>query len=46
MWEDTAYSADKTRQPQVEMTAKDAGTYEYRVYIDGRFAYQKKVTME
>ena len=46
VWEDTAYSADKTRQPQVEMTAKDAGTYEYRVYIDGRFAYQKKVTME
>ncbi|MDO4837570.1 MAG: Stk1 family PASTA domain-containing Ser/Thr kinase [Clostridia bacterium] len=46
MWENTAYGAGETRQPTIELTAKEAGTYDYRVYIDGKFAYQKKVTME
>ncbi len=46
MWENTAYGATETRQPTVELSAKEAGTYDYRVYIDGKFAYQKKVTME
>jgi eukaryotic-like serine/threonine-protein kinase len=46
MWESTSYPATETRQPTVELTAKEAGTYDYRVYIDGKFAYQKKVTME
>ncbi len=46
MWENQAYGAGETRQPTIELTAKEAGTYDYRVYIDGKFAYQKKVTME
>lgn len=46
MWENTAYGAGETRQPTIELIAKEAGTYDYRVYIDGKFAYQKKVTME
>lgn len=46
MWENAAYGAGETRQPTIELTAKEAGTYDYRVYIDGKFAYQKKVTME
>ena len=31
---------------RVELTAKEAGTYIYKVYVNEKFAYQQQVTME
>ena len=40
------YAPDATRRPQLELTAKEAGTYIYKVYVNEKFAYQQQVTME
>ena len=45
VWE-AEYAADATRHPSLELSAKEAGTYFYKVYINDKFAYQQQVTME
>lgn len=45
VWE-AEYAADSTRHPSLEISAKAAGAYFYKVYIDDKFAYQQQVTME
>lgn len=45
VWE-AEYAAESTRHPSLEISAKTAGVYFYKVYIDGKFAYQQQVTME
>ncbi|MBR4080986.1 MAG: Stk1 family PASTA domain-containing Ser/Thr kinase [Clostridia bacterium] len=40
------YAPDATRRPNLELTAKEAGTYIYKVYVNEKFAYQQQVTME
>ena len=46
----TAYEADypanASREPEVELTGTEAGTYTYRVYCNDEFAYQQQVNLE
>ena len=40
------YAADTSRLPEIEISARLAGDYVYKVYIDDKFAYQQTVTLE
>ncbi|MDO4483385.1 MAG: Stk1 family PASTA domain-containing Ser/Thr kinase [Clostridia bacterium] len=40
------FAPDATRHPVMELTAAEAGSYIYKVYINDKFVYQQQVTME
>ena len=40
------YPADSTRSPEIEISAKAAGSYVYKVYINDKFAYQQTITVD
>lgn len=40
------YAPGDTRHPQITITAQLPGDYAYKVYTNGKFAYQQQVTLE